>query len=478
MLGLLRGLALVVITLLVTILGVRAYDALTGPPLAPWHTFVPDEPDAAAIDAMDWAAWSAREAALFDDVLANVVAEVPAADRVPANRYYAGSPLHPWRFATDWNRSFVLEPDGAPRGSVVLLHGLTDSPYSLRHVARAYRDRGFVAIGIRLPGHGTVPAGLTAVATEDWRAATRLAVRTAAARAPDAPLHIVGYSNGGALAALYALEALALPGLRPPDQIVLISPMIGITGFARFSGLAALPAYIPAFVRAAWFDTLPEFNPVKYNSFPVNGGSLSHHLTRELQAALAEADRSGRLAAIAPVLAFQSVVDSTVNTAAVVGDLFERLPPANGSELVLFDLNRAAYFGPLIAPTTETRIGALLPPAPRGYAATLVTNAGPGDYAAVARHTPAGATEATEEPLGLDYPRTIFSLGHVALPFPPHDGIYGTEPDPSDDFGVRIGATSGRGEAGVMVVGLDFFSRIMSNPFYDYLENRIAQRIP
>jgi alpha-beta hydrolase superfamily lysophospholipase len=45
----------------------------------------------------------------------------------------------------------------------VLLHGLTDSPYSLRHIAKLYRERGFVAIGIRMPGHGTVPAGLTDV---------------------------------------------------------------------------------------------------------------------------------------------------------------------------------------------------------------------------------------------------------------------------------------------------------------------------
>ena len=28
---------------------------------------------------------------------------------------------------------------------------------SLRHVAKLYRDRGFVAIGVRMPGHGTVP---------------------------------------------------------------------------------------------------------------------------------------------------------------------------------------------------------------------------------------------------------------------------------------------------------------------------------
>jgi alpha-beta hydrolase superfamily lysophospholipase len=40
-------------------------------------------------------------------------------------------------------------------------------------------------------------------------------------------LHIVGFSNGGALAMKYALDALDDSSLRKPQQIVLISPMIG-----------------------------------------------------------------------------------------------------------------------------------------------------------------------------------------------------------------------------------------------------------
>ena len=92
---------------------------------------------------------------------------------------------------------------------MVLLHGLTDSPYSLRHIAEQYRERGFVAVGMRMPGHGTVPAGLTRVSDKDWMAATRLAVRTARKLAGEGtPLHIVGYSNGGALAVRYTLETL------------------------------------------------------------------------------------------------------------------------------------------------------------------------------------------------------------------------------------------------------------------------------
>jgi len=85
-----------------------------------------------------------------------------------------------------------------PKGVVVLLHGLTDSPFSLRHVATLYRDRGFAVVAIRMPGHGTVPAGLTHVPWEDWSAATELAVREARRRVPaPVPLPGVGLLNGG-----------------------------------------------------------------------------------------------------------------------------------------------------------------------------------------------------------------------------------------------------------------------------------------
>jgi alpha-beta hydrolase superfamily lysophospholipase len=140
----------------------------------------------------------------------------------------------------------VLEPAASPWRRR-LPSWLTDSPYSLRHVARRYRAHGWVSVAIRLPAHGTVPAGLTDVAWEDWAEATRLAVREARRRiGPSKPLHLVGFSNGGALAMKYALDALGDKALTRPDRIVLISPMIGITAFARFAGFFGWPAVFPA----------------------------------------------------------------------------------------------------------------------------------------------------------------------------------------------------------------------------------------
>ena len=216
--------------------------------------------------------------------------EIEPGERLPSNRYFEGSPVYPGRFAHNWNRSYILLPEGQPRGAVVLLHGLSDSPYSLRHVARIYATHGYAAVGLRLPGHGTVPAGLASARWQDWQAATRLAVREAQRLAgPGKPLHIVGYSNGGALAVQYTADAAQDSTLALPSQVVLFSPMIGLTRFARYAGIAGWPALLPRFSKSAWLEIVPEFNPFKYSSFPVNAARQSYELTQVLNEQFADA---------------------------------------------------------------------------------------------------------------------------------------------------------------------------------------------
>jgi alpha-beta hydrolase superfamily lysophospholipase len=471
-----RGTALLAVALL-TILAVRVFDKERGPPLQPWHTHVPVELVGAALTAADWSRYIAAEDATFEDVRENVTQKLEGAARNPANRYFEGSPLHPARFAHDWNRSYVLEPDAAPVGAVVLLHGLTDSPYSLRHVAERYRERGYLAVGIRLPAHGTVPAALTHVRWEDWMAATTLAVREARRRAgPAAPLHLVGYSNGGALAVKYALDALENPDLEKPDRIVLLSPMIGVTAFARFAGVLGWPAIVPAFAKTAWLGIEPEYNPFKYNSFPINGARQSSLLSRALQSQLERGARDGSLAGLPPVITFQSVVDFTVSVPALVTALYAHLPP-NGSELVLFDINRQAKFGLLLRPGAGEMLARLLPAAPRHYTATVIGSGGTESGEVVERVTQAGERTEHSRPIGLSYPFGVFSLSHVAVPFPVSDALYGLEPAPGEDFGINLGALAVRGERGLLITSQDALTRLQSNPFFPYMLARIDEGI-
>ncbi|MFS9542359.1 alpha/beta hydrolase, partial [Klebsiella pneumoniae] len=251
--SLLKKGSIAVLALLVVFLAGRIYESQRGPALHRWHTWSGNEMSAEEIDQATFAQYLAREKTIFADLQREVTEALPEEDKTPVNRFYRHSRVWPGQFQQDWNRSFVLLPLGKPRGSVVLLHGLTDSPYSVRYLAQLWQQRGYVAVVPRLPGHGTAPGALTAVDWETWLAATRLAVREATRLAgADVPLHLVGYSNGGALALKYALDSLEDSHLRQPQQIILLSPMIGVTAFARFAGLAGLPSVFPAFARAAW----------------------------------------------------------------------------------------------------------------------------------------------------------------------------------------------------------------------------------
>jgi alpha-beta hydrolase superfamily lysophospholipase len=456
----------------------RAYDALRAPHLSRWHTFAPHEASAAQIAELDWAGYLGIENRLFDEVRSEVTEQLNADERIDSNRYYSGSPIYPGRFAQDWNRSYLLMPQGTPAGAVVLLHGLTDSPYSLRHVARRYVQDGFVAVAIRLPGHGTVPAGLSQVDWEQWMAATHLAVREARRLAPGpAPLHVVGFSNGGALAMKYALDALDDSGLPRPERIVLFAPMIGITSMARFAGVFGWPAFFPAFDKAAWLGIVPEFNPFKYNSFPVNGARQSSLVARRLQGQIDRHARDDKLAGLPPVLTFQSVVDFTVSTRAIVSALYAKLP-ANGSELVLFDLNRNARFGPLLRAGTDTAVARLLPDPPRNFRTTVVTNVSRSSDQVLARTVEAGSTAETTQELNLSFPPGVFSLSHLAIPFPLSDPLYGLQPDTTEDYGANLGAMATRGERGTLIVSIDSLARMSSNPFFGFVMQRIEDGIP
>lgn len=100
------------------------------------------------------------------------------------------------------------------KGGALLLHGLTDAPYSMRTMARTLFDRGYYVLALRIPGHGTVPAALERATWQDWMAATRLGARTVRAKVgADAPFVMVGYSNDGTLAVEHHLDAIDDPAL-------------------------------------------------------------------------------------------------------------------------------------------------------------------------------------------------------------------------------------------------------------------------
>jgi hypothetical protein len=95
----------------------------------------------------------------------------------------------------------------------------------------------------------------------------------------------------------------------------------------------------------------------------------------------------------------------------------------------------------------------------------------------VKRVVEAGSTRELEHALELEYPIDVYSLSHVALPFPMSDGLYGLRPDPSEDFGLNLGTTAARGEIGALVVNMNAMLRMSSNPFFPFMLERIDEII-
>ena len=140
------------------ILLLRAFDARNQPPLKPWHEPLKTEARAKDLpDSATLADYLRIEDAAFREMNEEVLPKTPEADRLPANRYWADSPINPERFAKNWNRTFELSPEGEVRGGALLIHGLTDAPYSVKADAEELQRLGYYALVLRMPGHGTVP---------------------------------------------------------------------------------------------------------------------------------------------------------------------------------------------------------------------------------------------------------------------------------------------------------------------------------
>lgn len=444
------------------------------PDLQPWHRYVPADATASNLATAGFADYLRREEAVFAGVRARV--EYTSAGLAPAqaNRYDTRSRSHPSRMGWDGNRTYEIVPAGGIAGGALLVHGLTDSPYSMKAVGDTLKASGYYGVALRMPGHGTVPAGLTTAVWEDWLAAVRIGVQHVRERiGPDKPLLLVGYSNGGALVLKYALDQVERGDGVRPTRLALISPMIGVPPLAWLARVISVLGPVPYFEKARWLDVLPEYNPFKYTSFPANAGLQSWRLSSEVQAQIRRLGRAGRLKDLPPVLTFQSVVDATVSTPAVVHAMFDQLE-ANGSELVLFDINRLSGMEPFIHPATAAVLSRLTDRSPRRYGRALVTNADRESIQVVERSIRADQTEIVTRPLGLAWLPEMFSLSHIALPFPLDDEVYGRSPRASPLDLVRLGTLSPRGERGVLTVPVETLMRVSCNPFFPYLAERLT----
>lgn len=477
----------------------------SGPPVQLWHTVELEEEFNAnrTEEITTFADYQALEARLFQELEDKVYAVTPTGPDQILNRFSSGSASDPRDREPNWNRSFELMPAGQPIGGVLLLHGMSDGPYSLRALGLALAEQGYQVLGLRMPGHGTAPAGLLSVTWEDMAAATRLGMAHLTDQLDGKPLHMIGYSTGAALALDYSLDAMAADAdvapnasdhestqpsdsasatgsetgsMQVPASLALVSPAIGVTQAAAVTPWLMRLSTLPGLDQVAWTTLLPEFDPFNYNAFSANASMQVHRMTRSTTARLEQLARQGPITDFPATLVLLSVVDATVSPDAAVDNLLAHLTEGSHA-LLLYDINRVAVTSPLLLTGRAALSEQLLADDSLPFELTLVTNARPETRDVVALRKPPFSAEPTAtETLDEPWPRDTISLSHVDLPFPTDDPLYGRYP-PEQSSKVFLGQLAVRGERGVFKVPAQWLLRLRHNPFYDYQEQRVLDWI-
>ena len=415
------------------------------PDLQGWHLQRPESEFVAddAVADYNFDDYLRQEARVFDELDALIdglwVAHQPGA----YSRYHTDSVCNPETIVDrNWNRSLVLEA-ADPVGGVLLIHGLSDSPYSLRALGRRLHREGYTVIWLRVPGHGTCPGALANISCRDWAAAVKIGMKGLRDRLPkNCPMFLAGYSNGGALSVQYAISAIKDKTLPQVKAIMLFSPMLGINPMARITSLYHLVALVSRNEKAQWSNVDAEVDPFKFSSWPMNASVQAWSVTQKVERLLGALEKSGQMREFPPVIAMQSVVDSTVVVPKLITVLFDRLPTRT-SELFLFDINRLDKLGNLFNRSFEQKIKPKLERTDLPYRLTVLSNA-KSDSQQVAVQTRDGESW-VEKIIDKSWPDTIISLSHIAVPIPPDDAIYGTQAATAST-GLSLGTVSIRAE--------------------------------
>jgi carboxylesterase len=190
--------------------------------------------------------------------------------------------------------------DGGSTG-VLLCHGFTGSPHSLRPWADYLAAAGLSVSLPRLPGHGTSWQEMARTRWEDWYAEVDRAFDELQRRCDE--MFVMGLSMGGCLALRLAeLRGDAISGL------VLVNP--SITADTRLFLLApALKLVLPSLKGIASDIKKDGVSEVGYDRVPVKAAATLPGLWRITQQHLADLRQ--------PILAYRSDTDHVVGPASL-----------------------------------------------------------------------------------------------------------------------------------------------------------------
>jgi len=154
------------------------------------------------------------------------------------------------------NMPFELKPTQQTDKAILLVHGLSDSPFSFSDLANSLVKQGFYVQVLLLPGHGSKPDDMMLTGYQDWQ--NIVDHYAGLLKQEYGQVWLGGFSTGGNLVTIHALDQGDIEGL------LLFSP-----GFQSVT--PKLEKFTP--LLAAFWDgyKTEETNLTRYNSAPLNG---------------------------------------------------------------------------------------------------------------------------------------------------------------------------------------------------------------
>ena len=162
-------------------------------------------------------------------------------------------------------------PDVPYRVKFLLFHGLNDSTYVWADIAKSLSERGFDVRAVLLPGHGSHPDQMLDISYKSWFKAARQHLQLW--YQGQTPIYLGGFSLGGVIATVLALENPDIAGL------FLVSPAYEskLKKWLRWSWIYA------RFEPYMFGGLIIEDNPIKYNSIPINSATQYYNTTKYLK---------------------------------------------------------------------------------------------------------------------------------------------------------------------------------------------------
>lgn len=153
---------------------------------------------------------------------------------------------------------------------VLLVHGLFDSPFTLKDIGFELNNQQILCRSILLSGHGTRPEDLLNVHYQNWIDDVLYGIESL--RKEVEKVFVIGYSTGAALAVYHALQN------QPLDGLILLSPAIKIRHLIDITNNGI--NILKQISQSPWLIQTTESDYVKYSSIPFNAVHQVSALTK------------------------------------------------------------------------------------------------------------------------------------------------------------------------------------------------------